>query len=180
VSAIQFLIGLLAVVSVVASLAFAALWSGLNRPAPLPIPSAAQARPPQAQAPAAAQQAAAAQPQQSRAPAAATGAPPDRETIVGRVEALQKRLEEQPDDFDGWVMLGRSFVSLGLFLDAAGAYSQAAELRPSDPGVRVALQQLEEVARQSGVHEKTRSEQAPAGTAPGTAAPLPAAPPANR
>ncbi len=125
----HFLIALLAVVSVAGSLAFAAL---------LTRPEAPRAVPPMSQAPG----------------AAPTGQMPDQATILARVEALRDRLIADPDDGEGWKMLGRSMMSLGRFRDAVTAYSRAAQLLPSDPEVRGALLQLEEKARESRAHEQ--------------------------
>lgn len=44
------------------------------------------------------------------------------------VTSLAERLQRQPDDVDGWVMLGRSYVTLGNYSEAARAYERAVEL----------------------------------------------------
>lgn len=44
------------------------------------------------------------------------------------VAALAERLEGNPEDINGWKMLGRSFMSLGDFQGAADAFSRANEL----------------------------------------------------
>lgn len=64
----------------------------------------------------------------------AQGAPhqltPDQiETMVTR---LAKRLESNPDDGEGWVMLARTYGALGRYGDAAGAYARANVLFPND------------------------------------------------
>ena len=87
------------------------------------------------------------------APAAAQ-ARPDLDTIVARVEALERRLEANPEDLDGWKMLARSFMSLNRPREAVGAWSRAAQIAPSDPDVRTALAQLMDLARRSGAHEE--------------------------
>jgi cytochrome c-type biogenesis protein CcmH len=76
------------------------------------------------------------------------------DTIVARVEALERRLEANPDDLEGWKMLGRSFMSLNRPREAVGAWSRAAQIAPSDPDVRTALAQLMDLARRSGAHEE--------------------------
>ena len=44
------------------------------------------------------------------------------------VEALAARLEQQPDDVNGWKMLGRSYMTLGDFGGAVTAFERAVEL----------------------------------------------------
>jgi cytochrome c-type biogenesis protein CcmH len=54
------------------------------------------------------------------------------ETMIARLAA---RLRENPNDLDGWKLLGRSYSVLGRFNDAVDAYSRAATLAPRDPQV---------------------------------------------
>ncbi len=44
------------------------------------------------------------------------------------VEALAARLENEPGDVEGWKMLGRSYLTMGQFQQAADAFRQAVEL----------------------------------------------------
>ena len=44
------------------------------------------------------------------------------------VASLAARLQQQPDDVDGWVMLGRSYMTLGNYSEAARAYDRAVQL----------------------------------------------------
>ena len=56
--------------------------------------------------------------------------PPDHiETMVARLNA---HLRENPDDTDGWKLLGRSQAALGRFPEAVEAYSRAAARSPRD------------------------------------------------
>jgi cytochrome c-type biogenesis protein CcmH len=57
--------------------------------------------------------------------------------IRGMVGRLAARLEDQPDDAQGWRMLGRSYAVLGEPEKAAEAYGRAAQLLPDDPGVQL-------------------------------------------
>jgi cytochrome c-type biogenesis protein CcmH len=61
-------------------------------------------------------------PRQSTTPA---GAAPSLEVMVQR---LAERMEQEPDNAEGWVMLGRSYTSLKRFDDAAVAYARAHQL----------------------------------------------------
>ena len=63
---------------------------------------------------------------EAAAPGAAT-APADRhsvtpEQIQKMVTALGERLRAQPDDAEGWLMLGRSYTALSRYRDAATAF----------------------------------------------------------
>jgi len=44
------------------------------------------------------------------------------------VEALAARLADEPDDLDGWRMLGRSYMTLGNYAGAATAYEHVVDL----------------------------------------------------
>jgi cytochrome c-type biogenesis protein CcmH len=59
-------------------------------------------------------------------PATASG-PMERspEQIKANVDKLAKKLESNPNDAEGWVMLARSYSSMENFSDAANAYSKA-------------------------------------------------------
>lgn len=54
------------------------------------------------------------------------------EQIQQMVTALAERLKVQPGDREGWLMLGRSYVALSRFRDAALALRRAAELGPPE------------------------------------------------
>lgn len=53
----------------------------------------------------------------------------DVDTMIARLAA---RLEAEPDNLDGWKMLGWSYSGTGRFEEAAAAYARAAELAPGD------------------------------------------------
>lgn len=55
------------------------------------------------------------------------------EQILGMVQNLSERLQKNPEDAEGWVMLGRSFNVLQRFSDAAQAYANAVKRVPNDP-----------------------------------------------
>lgn len=78
------------------------------------------------------------------APAPATSAPMtssegEAPSLDQAMNNLVARLEANPDDIDGWMLLGRSFMVVGNFAQAEGAYARAAELAPGDPDILVAL-----------------------------------------
>jgi len=50
------------------------------------------------------------------------------ESVESAMQKLEARLQEQPDDLEGWLLLGRSYVSLERFPEALEAYRQAYRL----------------------------------------------------
>ena len=55
--------------------------------------------------------------------------PQQFETLVARLAA---KLKENPDDAEGWSMLGRSYAVMGRFRESADAYANAAARAPND------------------------------------------------
>ena len=53
--------------------------------------------------------------------------------VEAMVARLAARMRENPDDADGWKLLGRSYAVLGRFGDAVDAYAKAAQRAPRDP-----------------------------------------------
>jgi hypothetical protein len=53
--------------------------------------------------------------------------------IQDLVEPLRKRLQKQPEDMDGWVLLGRSYEYMGKPLEASVAFGRARELGYVNP-----------------------------------------------
>jgi cytochrome c-type biogenesis protein CcmH len=52
--------------------------------------------------------------------------------IEANVAALAKRLQTNPNDAEGWIMLARSYNSMERFGEASGAYAKATELNPKN------------------------------------------------
>ena len=55
--------------------------------------------------------------------------------LMVMIDKLANRLKEQPDNAEGWVMLGRSYTVVGQHADALKAYERAVALRPTDAQV---------------------------------------------
>ena len=115
--------------------------AGAARPSPAPrVPQIAAApQPPQAAPPTAPSTA----PDPARvreAQQALANAPPeDRQAMINSmVERLAARLEQQPEDVEGWVRLGRSYMVLNQPAKAREAYARAVKLRPDDPQLKAA------------------------------------------
>jgi cytochrome c-type biogenesis protein CcmH len=60
------------------------------------------------------------------------------EMIRSMVGRLADRLEEQPDDLEGWMRLGRAYSVLGEAVEAREAYGRAAVLAPEEAPVLLA------------------------------------------
>ena len=61
---------------------------------------------------------------------------PDIDTMVA---GLQKKLEAEPDNAKGWYMLGRSYMVLKRFPDAAKSYERALKLKPDSADIMLSL-----------------------------------------
>ncbi len=74
----------------------------------------------------------------SVAPASQVAAPQDgehslsQEQILAMVERLALRLQENPSDGAGWLMLARSYAVLGRYPESAAAFSRALGMLPPD------------------------------------------------
>lgn len=58
-----------------------------------------------------------------------------RDQMESLVERLAARMQQTPDDAEGWMLLGRSLNTLGQYERAAQAYARAAQLVPKDAGL---------------------------------------------
>lgn len=52
--------------------------------------------------------------------------------VEAMVEGLAQRLQQNPDNAEGWRMLARSYNVLGRYPDAAQAYARLVKLKPDD------------------------------------------------
>ncbi len=69
------------------------------------------------------------------APATQQGGPMSDQQIAANVDKLAKRLEQNPNDAQGWLMLARSYTSMERFSDAVTAYERATALNGNDAGI---------------------------------------------
>lgn len=77
-------------------------------------------------------------PTQEQMQAAAQMSEDDRAAMIeGMVSGLAARLENEPDDLEGWTMLARSYAVLGRMQESANAYERAAALAPDDVNLRL-------------------------------------------
>lgn len=73
-------------------------------------------------------------PELARKPAA-TSAPP----IAALTAQLAKKMQSRPNDLKGWRLLGRSYMALRAYDQAAAAFEHAAGLAPMDADLQLAL-----------------------------------------
>ncbi|MFO1318922.1 MAG: c-type cytochrome biogenesis protein CcmI [Burkholderiales bacterium] len=60
----------------------------------------------------------------------------ERQKMLDLTARLAARMQEKPDDPQGWVMLARAYRALEKIPESAKAYARAAELNPRDAGVQ--------------------------------------------
>jgi len=71
------------------------------------------------------------------AKATAGASPQERQAMInGMVERLAQRLEQNPNDADGWARLARSYLVLNEPGKAVDAYARATKLRPDDVALK--------------------------------------------
>jgi cytochrome c-type biogenesis protein CcmH len=80
--------------------------------------------------------------------------------IESMVERLASRLQNQPEDAEGWARLGRSYMVLRQPAKARDAYARATALRPDDAALARALAEAADAAAQI----ETGRDTAPSGT----------------
>lgn len=59
--------------------------------------------------------------------------------IEGLIRGLEQRMAANPNDAEGWRMLGWSYFQTGRFAESAGAYRRAVAIAPDGPGYQSAL-----------------------------------------
>jgi cytochrome c-type biogenesis protein CcmH len=57
---------------------------------------------------------------------------PSRDNLAGLVERLRERMQRQPEDVDGWALLGRSLAALGDYERASQAFAEGVRRAPAD------------------------------------------------
>jgi cytochrome c-type biogenesis protein CcmH len=58
--------------------------------------------------------------------------PHDQDAMAANVDTLAERLQNQPDNHEGWYMLGRSYLAMGKFEEAADAFAHMLETFTDD------------------------------------------------
>lgn len=57
------------------------------------------------------------------------------DNVANMVAKLIERLKQQPDDLEGWLMLGRSYVYMQQYQNAADVFAELNKRKPNDPAV---------------------------------------------
>jgi cytochrome c-type biogenesis protein CcmH len=60
-----------------------------------------------------------------------------QQQIDANVAALAKRLEQNPNDAEGWTMLARSYLNFEKYNEASNAYARATALKPDDANLLI-------------------------------------------
>jgi cytochrome c-type biogenesis protein CcmH len=105
---------------------------------------------------------------QARAVSTAAGraGPHDGAELAGAADQLKARLEREPGHVDGWILLGRTFTSVGRFADARDAYSHAIALEPHEPALHAELGEVIVLAAEGTVTPEAEAEFAKSGNDP--------------
>ncbi|TZG24739.1 tetratricopeptide repeat protein [Sphingomonas montanisoli] len=74
--------------------------------------------------------------------------------VASMIASLEKRLQSNPDDAEGWNMLGWSYYSTGRYADAATAYGRAIKIDPRNATYWSALGEVEVLAGPGGITPK--------------------------
>ncbi|QJD67896.1 tetratricopeptide repeat protein [Xanthomonas campestris pv. badrii] len=80
----------------------------------------------------------------------AANRPDTPRTLDEAIVQLRAALARNPEQAEGWVLLGRSLSSQQKFVDARDAFARAVALRPDEPDVLVAAAQARMLADDSG------------------------------
>jgi len=78
---------------------------------------------------------AALQPQGTAAPQGHAGGDTTAATMEQLVAGLAAKLQEEPENAEGWFMLGRSYMSMGRYPEAAAAFKRVHDLVGDEPAV---------------------------------------------
>ena len=62
-----------------------------------------------------------------------------QQSVEQMVQSLAERLKQEPENAEGWFLLGRSLMSMGKYDDAVKAFEVVDKLQPDNPPVMLAL-----------------------------------------
>lgn len=76
------------------------------------------------------------------------------EQISGMVAKLAEKMKANPDDLQGWIMLGRSYKTMGRYPEAVEAYAKAEKLIDTDPDLLATYAETIAMANGNGLAGK--------------------------
>lgn len=76
------------------------------------------------------------------------------EQINAMVAKLAERMQANPDDMQGWLMLARSYKTMGRYEDAAAAYGKAEKVIENDPELLASYAETLAMASGTGLKGK--------------------------
>ena len=79
-----------------------------------------------------------------------------QEQIVGMVSKLAERVQANPDDLKGWLMLARSYKTMGRYAEAGDAYGKAEKLVNEQPDLLASYAETLAMANGKGLKGKPR------------------------
>ena len=91
----------------------------------------------------------------SAAPSPHAGGDTTDPQIVAMIERLAEKMKANPDDPNGWVLLGRSYLKMGRYDDSVAAFAEAAKRMPENAGL------LTDQAEASAMAQEKRLEGRP-------------------
>ena len=74
--------------------------------------------------------------------------------MAGLVKTLAERMEREPTNLQGWLLLGRTYLTMEREEDAVAALRKAVELAPKDPSVATELAEALVIAANNRVGEE--------------------------
>lgn len=92
-----------------------------------------------------------------RLPAQTATAPVDEASILAAIESLKEQLAIDPENPQGWALLGRTMMAMGDYDQAVSAFDKANQLVPNAPAIM--LQYADALAMQSGGDLTVQSRQ---------------------
>jgi cytochrome c-type biogenesis protein CcmH len=87
-------------------------------------------------------------------PSAQKSAAPTAAEVEKMVATLAEKLEKNPENLQGWVMLGRSYKVMGRFDEAARAFEKAGSAMESEPELMLEVAELSAEQNQGKVEGK--------------------------
>lgn len=100
------------------------------------------------------------------ASAARAAGPHDLSELAAAADQLKARLERDGDHPEGWVLLGRTLVTLGRFTEARDAFARAIALKPDEPKLHAELGETLVMAAQGTITPVAEAEFAKSGDDP--------------